>query len=80
MQRERGVVEVSVHDAGPAVDDAVFAHLFEPFYTTKPTGLGVGLSLSRSIVEAHRGKLWVEPNEPHGAIFRFSLPIREAAR
>lgn len=72
-QRERGIAEVSVHDAGPAVDDTVFAHLFEPFYTTKPTGLGVGLSLSRSIVEAHGGSLVAERNVDEGLTMRFTV-------
>ena len=49
--------------------------LFEAFYTTKPQGLGIGLSISRSIVEAHGGRLWAESNAPHGAVFAFSLPV-----
>jgi PAS domain S-box-containing protein len=73
-------VLVEVRDAGPGIDPEHAAQVFEPFYTTKSDGLGIGLSISRSIVEAHHGNLWVEPNEPHGAIFRFSLPVAEAAR
>jgi two-component system sensor kinase FixL len=51
--------------------------LFEPFKSTKPTGMGVGLSISRAIVEAHFGKIWAEPNPCGGAIFNFSLPLVE---
>ena len=49
--------------------------VFEAFYTTKAEGIGIGLSISRSIIEAHGGRLWATPNEPHGAVFRFSLPV-----
>jgi signal transduction histidine kinase len=73
-------VLVEVRDAGPGIDPEHAAQVFEPFYTTKSDGLGIGLSISRSIVEAHGGKLWVNANEPHGAVFRFSLPVDEAAR
>jgi PAS domain S-box-containing protein len=73
-------VLVEVRDAGPGIDPEHAAQVFEPFYTTKSDGLGIGLSISRSIVEAHGGKLWVNANEPHGAVFRFSLPVGEAAR
>jgi signal transduction histidine kinase len=48
--------------------------LFEPFYTTKPNGMGMGLSISRSIIQAHGGRLWAEANVPRGAIFRFTVP------
>ena len=72
-------VLVEVRDTGPGLDPERAAQVFEPFYTTKSDGLGIGLSISRSIVEAHGGRLWVNPNEPHGAIFRFSLPVGGAA-
>ena len=51
--------------------------LFQSFYTTKPDGIGMGLAISRAIVEAHGGRLWAAPNEPRGAVFRFTLPVEE---
>jgi PAS domain S-box-containing protein len=68
-------VVVEVRDSGPGLPPEALARVFEPFYTTKPDGIGIGLSISRSIVEAHGGRLWAEPNEPYGAVFRFSLPV-----
>ena len=68
-------VQVSVQDSGPGLDPAGLGRLFEAFYTTKPQGMGMGLAISHSIVEAHGGRLWASPNVPHGAIFRFTLPI-----
>jgi two-component system sensor histidine kinase TtrS len=70
-----GVVELSVADNGPGLDEAAMARLFEAFFTTKPQGLGLGLSLSRSIVEAHGGRLWAENRPDGGALFRVTLPI-----
>lgn len=71
-------VTVEVRDTGPGVDPANVDRLFEAFYTTKPEGIGMGLSISRSIIEAHGGRLEVAPNVPQGAVFRLSLPIRQA--
>ena len=70
-------VIVEVRDSGPGLDPDDGDRLFEAFYTTKPDGMGIGLSISRSIIEAHGGRLWASPNEPHGAIFSFSLPVAE---
>jgi PAS domain S-box-containing protein len=65
---------VAVRDSGPGLDPRNLDRLFQAFYTTKPHGMGMGLAISRSIVEAHGGRLWVTPNEPHGAVFQFTLP------
>jgi PAS domain S-box-containing protein len=67
-------VLVAVMDSGPGLPPAGLERLFEPFYTTKPGGLGVGLSICRSIIEAHGGRLWASANEPRGAIFQFTVP------
>ena len=73
---ERDTIEVSVHDNGTGLNDETARKAFDPFFTTKQNGLGVGLSLSRSIIEAHGGKLWAQPNRNGGAIFRFTLPMK----
>jgi signal transduction histidine kinase len=70
-------VQVEVRDSGPGLDPNGADQLFEAFHTTKPDGLGMGLAISRSIIEAHGGRLWATPNEPHGAVFQFSLPVDE---
>ena len=70
-----GSVLVSIEDTGPGLDPAVAQRIFEPFFTTKPEGLGMGLSICRSIVEAHRGRLWASPRSPNGAAIRFTVPI-----
>ena len=67
------MVEISVADTGPGISPEVADKLFQPFITTKSTGMGVGLSICRTIVEAHGGKIWVEPNPGGGAVFRFTL-------
>ena len=71
-------VQVSVADSGPGVITEMASRLFEPFVTTKPEGMGMGLSISRSIVESHGGSLRMAPNLPSGAIFFFDLPTAEA--
>src|SRR5262245_6976186 len=68
-------VRISVEDSGPGLDPKSLDHLFDAFYTTKPHGLGMGLAISRSIVEAHGGRLWAAAAVPYGAIFHFTLPI-----
>jgi PAS domain S-box-containing protein len=73
-------VLVTVRDTGPGLDPQRLERLFEAFYTTKPQGLGMGLSISRSIIQAHGGRLWARANAPQGAVFAFALPIREAGR
>jgi PAS domain S-box-containing protein len=67
---------VSVVDTGPGIDAEHASRLFAPFFTTKPHGIGMGLRISRSIIEAHGGRLWAEKNEPRGAAFHVILPIR----
>jgi PAS domain S-box-containing protein len=71
-KNESGVV-VSVRDSGPGLMPESVEQLFDSFYTTKPGGLGMGLSICRSIIEAHGGRLWASANEPRGAVFQFTL-------
>jgi PAS domain S-box-containing protein len=72
-------VFVEVQDTGPGLDPADLDRPFQSFYTTKPDGMGLGLAISRSIVEAHGGRLSAAPNQLHGAVFRFTLPVDEPA-
>ena len=67
-------VLVAVRDSGPGLDPESLDHLFTPFYTTKPQGMGMGLAISRSIIEAHGGSLWATANDGRGAAFQFTLP------
>ena len=73
-----GFTLVSVSDTGSGLSDEVRARLFEPFMTTKKEGMGVGLSICRTIVEAHGGSIWAENNDAGGATFSFTLPLAEA--
>jgi len=66
-----------VQDSGPGLTERALTHLFDPFHTTKPGGLGLGLSICRSIIEAHSGRLWASANVPGGAIFQFAIPVAE---
>jgi signal transduction histidine kinase len=72
--RRNGGVTVSVHDTGPGLTESNVRRIFTPFFTTKPDGMGVGLSISRSIVEAHGGHLVLSSNSEEGATFEFDLP------
>jgi PAS domain S-box-containing protein len=69
---------VAVRDSGPGIDPERLERVFEAFYTTKSSGVGMGLSICRSIIDAHGGRLWAEANEPRGAVFQFTLPSAEA--
>jgi signal transduction histidine kinase len=73
-QAEPNGVAVAVKDSGPGLATASLEHIFAPFYTTKPGGLGMGLSICSSIIEAHGGRLRVTANLPRGAIFHFTVP------
>jgi PAS domain S-box-containing protein len=72
-QHHAGVL-VAVRDSGPGIDPTHLERVFEAFYTTKSRGVGMGLSICRSIIDAHGGRLWAEANEPRGTIFQFTLP------
>jgi C4-dicarboxylate-specific signal transduction histidine kinase len=72
-------VLVAVRDSGAGLDPKGVHRLFEAFYTTKPEGLGMGLAISRSIIEAHGGRLWASANAPRGAVFQFTLPAEKGA-
>lgn len=72
-----GMIEIQVRDTGPGLSNALAQKVFEPFYTTKSEGIGIGLALSRSIIDAHGGRLWADAVRP-GAVFRLTLPIAES--
>ena len=77
-QDEAVHVVVAVIDRGVGFAQESTERLFQAFFTTKPGGLGIGLSICRSIIEAHGGRVWVTANEPRGAVFRFTLPSETA--
>jgi K+-sensing histidine kinase KdpD len=68
-------IRIDVIDTGVGLSDKMKSSLFEPFATTKPSGMGVGLSISRAIIEAHHGRIWAGSNSEGGAIFSFALPL-----
>jgi signal transduction histidine kinase len=70
-------VRVTVEDTGNGIDPAHLDHIFDPFFTTKSNGMGLGLSICRSIIEAHGGKLWALPRSPFGTTFNLTLPSAE---
>src|SRR5499426_3711334 len=73
-ERAQTAVLVAVGDSGPGIDPEHLERVFESFYTTKSSGTGMGLSICRSIIDAHGGRLWAEANEPRGTVFQFTLP------
>jgi len=72
-------VTAAVSDCGVGIDEASLEQIFKPFHTTKSNGMGMGLAISRSIIESHGGKLWAEANEHGGATFKFTLPVKTEA-
>jgi PAS domain S-box-containing protein len=76
QSRTNGVL-VAVRDSAPGIDPEHLEHVFDAFYTTKSSGVGMGLSICRSIIEAHGGRMWADANEPRGAAFQFTLPCAE---
>jgi PAS domain S-box-containing protein len=78
QSRTNGVL-VAVRDSGPGIDPEHMERVFDAFYTTKPSGVGMGLSICRSIIDAQGGRLWADANEPRGAAFQFTLPTPEGA-
>jgi two-component system sensor kinase FixL len=72
------MIEITVSDTGTGFGEGTRENLFQPFFTTKETGMGVGLSISRTIIETHGGRMWAETNEAGGATFRFTLPAAPA--
>jgi PAS domain S-box-containing protein len=74
---ESGQALITVEDTGAGLDPTAADEIFEPFFTTKPTGMGMGLSICRSIIEAHGGRLWVSARSPHGTAFQFTVPTTE---
>jgi signal transduction histidine kinase len=75
---EQTSVRVTVEDSGCGIDQAHLDRIFDPFFTTKSHGMGLGLSICRSIIEAHGGKLWALPRSPFGTAFHLTLPSAEA--
>jgi signal transduction histidine kinase len=77
-EAEPNEVLVGVRDSGPGLSPAALERVFDAFFTTKSGGLGMGLSICRSIVEAHGGQLWATGHTPRGAFFQFTIPARPA--
>jgi len=69
------MAQVTVQDRGPGLSEEAARRIFKPFYTTKPRGIGMGLAISRALVEANGGRLWCEAAPGHGGIFHFTLPF-----
>ena len=71
---DEGSIQVTIRDSGTGIEEAIRHRIFDPLFTTKPTGMGMGLSICRSIIEAHGGRLWASPGTPHGTDFQFTIP------
>jgi two-component system sensor kinase FixL len=78
-RRDGNMVEISIADTGPGLAEGDYDRVFNSFYSAKDNGMGLGLSISRTIVEAHGGRIWGEPGDS-GAVFRFTLPVATAPR
>jgi len=76
-QAEGQMIEISVRDSGPGIPAQSLVQVFEPFFTTKPHGMGMGLAVSKTIVEAHKGRIWAENAPEGGARFCFTVPMAE---
>lgn len=77
--RQSGEVVITFEDCGPGVDPKIMHRIFDSFFTTKPQGMGMGLSICRSIIEAHNGRLWVSSSSNHGSVFNILLPAIDTA-
>ncbi|MES1988986.1 MAG: ATP-binding protein, partial [Pseudomonadota bacterium] len=77
--QEINMAHVTIQDSGPGLDTDTAKRIFEPFFTTKPTGIGMGLAISRALTEANGGELWLEQNNKPGATFHFTLPFATLA-
>jgi C4-dicarboxylate-specific signal transduction histidine kinase len=78
VTRESDGVLIAIEDTGPGIEQERFDRIFDPFFTTKSQGMGMGLAICRSIIEAHGGNLWASPGTTHGSVFHVALPIRLA--
>jgi signal transduction histidine kinase len=77
---EAGNVMISIRDSGIGIDETIRERIFTPLFSTKPTGMGMGLSICRTIVEAHGGRLWASAATPYGTDFRFAIPPATASQ
>jgi signal transduction histidine kinase len=74
QREDNGCIQVTVKDSGTGIDEAVRHRIFDALFTTKVNGMGMGLSICRSIIEAHGGRIWASPATPHGTSFQFTIP------
>jgi signal transduction histidine kinase len=79
-RNQGGDIEVAVSDNGPGIPPKQLARLFEPFFSTKPQGMGIGTSIARTIIQAHQGRIWAENNPVEGATLRFTLPVDDGGK